>query len=520
VFSVITYFMAGLRPTAGAFFTFYLFIVLAQATMTVFFRTLGCISANLDSALRLASIIIILMILDSGYLVPYMDMRPWVKWFYWLNPVSYDFSGMMMNEFKDLTLTCTDDSLVPSGSSYTDLDHQVCLLAGAQPGTNLIDGLAYLKLSFGYDGSSVWRNVGIMVAFIVGLLALNALAGELVSFGTSSGKTKSFKRSRQQDSCEEVSVGGQTLGVTRSLTTSTKPVSWQGISYTVPMGNGTSRKLIDDVNGYVQPGTLMALMGASGAGKSTLLDLLSMRKSVGNVSGQLQLGGQEPGPRFQQGVAYCEQLDTHELCHTVREALLFSAHLRQDSNVSKEEKAAYVEQLIEVLEMTDFADTLIGTPENGLSVEERKRLTIGVELAAKPDILLFLDEPTSGLDSQSALNIVRFLRKLADGGQAIICTIHQPSAVIFGIFDQLLLLNHGRTVYFGPTEELKTYFDRNGALCASDENIAEFMIQTIGRDQETCEDTDPWADRWAASTENAALLLQIQHLNSLPTQVR
>ena len=100
--------------------------------------------------------------------------------------------------------------------------------------------------------------------------------------------------------------------------------------------------------------------------------------------------------------------------------------------------------------MEDIADAIIGDPEAGLAVEQRKRVTIGVELAAKPELLLFLDEPTSGLDSQSAFNIVRFLRKLAAAGQAILCTIHQPNASLFENFDRLLLLQRGgETVYFG-----------------------------------------------------------------------
>src|SRR4051812_48827507 len=94
---------------------------------------------------------------------------------------------------------------------------------------------------------------------------------------------------------------------------------------------------------------------------------------------------------------------------------------------------------------------MIGQPGFGLSVEARKRVTIGVELAAKPQLLLFLDEPTSGLDGQSAYNIVRFLKKLAAGGQAILCTIHQPNALLFEQFDNLLLLQRGgECVYFGP----------------------------------------------------------------------
>jgi ATP-binding cassette, subfamily G (WHITE), member 2, SNQ2 len=132
-------------------------------------------------------------------------------------------------------------------------------------------------------------------------------------------------------------------------------------------------------------------------------------------------------------------MDVHEGTATIREALRFSAHLRQSYNVPKKEKDAYVEEVLELLELQDLADAIISS----LGPEARKRLTIGVELASKPELLLFLDEPTSGLDAQSAWNIVRFLRKLADRGQAILCTIHQPSALLFESFDRLLLLKSG-----------------------------------------------------------------------------
>jgi ABC-type multidrug transport system ATPase subunit len=119
----------------------------------------------------------------------------------------------------------------------------------------------------------------------------------------------------------------------------------------------------------------------------------------------------------------------------------------------------------------------------GLNVEQRKRLTIGVELAAKPALLLFLDEPTSGLDSQTAWSICALLRKLADNGQAILCTIHQPSAILFQEFDRLLFLAAGgKTVYFGEIgEDSKTmisYFERNGSRkFAADENPAEVKLE-------------------------------------------
>lgn len=132
------------------------------------------------------------------------------------------------------------------------------------------------------------------------------------------------------------------------------------------------------------------------------------------------------------------------------QALKFSALLRQPASTSKEEKLAYVEEVIQLLDMQDYADAVVGVLGEGLNVEQRKRLTIGVELAAKPPLLLFVDEPTSGLDSQTSWAILDLLEKLSKAGQSILCTIHQPSAMLFQRFDRLLLLQEGgQTVYFG-----------------------------------------------------------------------
>ena len=180
-------------------------------------------------------------------------------------------------------------------------------------------------------------------------------------------------------------------------------------------------------------------MGASGAGKTTCLDVLAQRKNIGVVSGDLLVDGRPLGGDFARGTAYAEQMDVHVATATVREAMRFSAYLRQPYHVPKEEKDAYIEEVIELLELQPLADAIVMS----LNVEARKRLTIGVELASKPELLLFLDEPTSGLDGQSAWNIVRFLRKLANQGQAILCTIHQPSSLLFSSFDRLLLLESG-----------------------------------------------------------------------------
>ena len=97
-----------------------------------------------------------------------------------------------------------------------------------------------------------------------------------------------------------------------------------------------------------------------------------------------------------------------------------------------------------------------------------------------------MDEPTSGLDSQSSWAIVQLLKKLANAGQSILCTIHQPSATLFEQFDRLLLLKKGgQTVYFGDIGDNSSmvldYFQRNGGReCDGSENPAEYVLECIG----------------------------------------
>jgi len=191
-------------------------------------------------------------------------------------------------------------------------------------------------------------------------------------------------------------------------------------------------------------------MGASGAGKTTLLDVLAQRKSDGEIKGEVLINGQPLSVSFQRTTGYCEQLDVHLPQATVREALEFSALLRQPRSLSDKDKVAYVDVIIDLLELHDIEDALVGVPGAGLGIEQRKRLTIGVELVSKPT-LLFLDEPTSGLDGQSSFLIVSFLRKLAAAGQSVLCTIHQPSASLFAEFDSLLLLKRGGKVSFSSS---------------------------------------------------------------------
>lgn len=517
LFSIIVYFMCGLARDGGAFFVFVLVIISSYLAMALFFRIIGCFCPDFDYAMKFAATVITLFVVCSGYLIQYHSQQPWLRWVFWINPLGLGFSAVMINEFQQLRLTCTKESLIPSGPSYHRLENQVCTLPGSRPSLPSVPGPDYLTTAFSYHPSDLWRNWGLLILLILVYLVLNTTLGEMLHFGAAGRTITVFQRENKKrkslneklDQRKQLRLKRERIDTTADLNiTSQSILTWENLTYDVPTPAGRIR-LLREVNGYVKPGELTALMGASGAGKTTLLDVLAARKNIGVIGGDVLVDGVKPGTAFQRGTSYAEQLDVHESTQTVREALRFSADLRQPFEVRQEEKYTYVEDVISLLELENLSDAIIGDPTSGLSVEERKRVTIGVELAAKPELLLFLDEPTSGLDSQSAFNIVRFLRKLARAGQAVLCTIHQPNSALFENFDRLLLLQRGgECVYFGDigkdAQVLINYFHRHGADCPPHANPAEWMLDAIGAGIAPRIGDQDWGEIWRNSAENAA----------------
>lgn len=367
------------------------------------------------------------------------------------------------------------------------------------------------------------------------------IAVELLQFVNGGGGAMVFKRSKRTKNMAKREKGLSTIDEEKGdqstaspqvpfesegseqalhrISTSQKVFTWTDIEYTVPYQGG-ERKLLNKVSGYAKPGHMIALMGASGAGKTTLLNTLGQRQKVGVVAGDMLLDGRPLATDFQRGTGFCEQMDLHDSTATIREALEFSAILRQDRHVPREDKLKYVDQIVDLLELGDIQDAIVGS----LGVEQRKRLTIGVELAAKPDVLLFLDEPTSGLDSQSAYSIVRFLKKLSQAGQAIVCTIHQPSSILIQQFEMILALNPGgNTFYFGPVGEtgsgVMQYFADRGFSCPPSKNIAEFILETAAKT--TRKDGTPvsWDEEWRNSEQNREIMAEIKSINSERSQM-
>jgi ABC-type multidrug transport system ATPase subunit len=373
-----------------------------------------------------------------------------------------------------------------------------------------------------------------MLAYMVFFLVCHLVATEHVASERSKGEVLVFtrqamnKRSKISNGDVEAStarpVAAEQSGgnSTANIKSQTSIFHWSNVCYDVNVGNET-RRILDFVDGWVKPGTLTALMGVSGAGKTTLLDALADRITMGVVTGDMLVDGNPRDLSFQRKTGYVTQQDLHLHTSTVREALAFSALLRQPDEYSHAEKVAYVDDVIDLLDMHEYSDAIIGTLGEGLNVEQRKRLTIGVELASRPKLLVFLDEPTSGLDSQTSWSICNLMEKLTKAGQAILCTIHQPSAILFQRFDRLLLLaKGGRTVYFGDIGKnssiLTDYFVRNGGpALPQDANPAEYMLEVIGAAPGAHTDVD-WPAVWRASPEYQGVHAELQRLASNPIQ--
>lgn len=355
--------------------------------------------------------------------------------------------------------------------------------------------MAYILVTvIGSEINTFARSEGSSIAFTKGIS--KSRKRETHPLDEESGPEK--KTSRTQSPASTLDLG--------DMVKSEALFTWKNLSFSVPY-RGEQKQLLTSASGYTKPGSLTALMGASGAGKTTLLNTLAQRNDFGTTTGDILVDGKALGISFQRGTGFCEQQDIHDETATVREALEFSGLLRQEWATPRQEKLSYIDFVIHVLELDELQNAIIGS----LGVEQRKRVTIGVELAARPSLLLFLDEPTSGLDSQGAFNIIRFLRKLADAGQAILCTIHQPSSQLIEQFDRVLALNPGgQTFYYGPIGEngkaVIDYFEQHGEHCEPNRNVAEFLLEA-GR-------KPTYNDLWRKSKEAKQLAAEIDAIHA------
>ncbi|KAE8718417.1 Pleiotropic drug resistance protein 3 [Hibiscus syriacus] len=378
------------------------------------------------------------------------------------------------------------------------------------PGSNESLGIKVLKSrGFFHDPKWYWLGLGGLVGFILLFNFLYTLAlaylkpfeknqavisetpeeieqtngvGGKLQLSNNGSSSSSVTRSEVQDDTQR-SVSSMSLSMSEATTGNKKKgmvlpfepysIVFDDVIYSVDMpqeikeqgANEDKLVLLKGVSGSFRPGVLAALMSVGGAGKTTLMNVLAGRKTGGYIEGNITVSGfPKKQETFARVSGYCEQNDIHSPHVTVYESLLYSAWLRLPKEVYAETRKMFIDEVMDLVELNPLKHAQVGLPGvHGLSTEQRKRLTIAVELVANPSII-FMDEPTSGLDARAAAIVMRTVRNTVDTGRTVVCTIHQPSIDILEAFDELFLMKRGgQEIYVGSlghhSKHLIDYFE-------------------------------------------------------------
>uniref|UniRef100_M4BPN9 ABC transporter domain-containing protein n=1 Tax=Hyaloperonospora arabidopsidis (strain Emoy2) TaxID=559515 RepID=M4BPN9_HYAAE len=513
VFSCFAYIMCSFVGEVSNFLFFLLCMVLTNLALCAWFFALTAMAPSFHIAKPCSILSMAIYVVFAGFIVPHSRIPDCLAWLYWINPLAWSLRAVAVNQYRS-----------------PELD--VCEYAGGDYCAKYNMTMGEYSLSL-YDipSGKGWQWAGVF--FLLFTIAFFAAVGSCVLeykrydvpaetnvlVWSSDDDEKSSKlddTSEEQEQSDDQDETTNYVMVTTPRADSNSqsyrdsqadtvtidmnrehdgfvPVTLAFVDlwYSVPSPRHKheSIDLLKGVTGYALPGTMTALMGSSGAGKTTLMDVVAGRKTGGTIRGDVLLNGY---PATQLAIrrctGYCEQQDIHSEGATIREALTFSAFLRQDSRVSEQAKLASVEECLDLLDLRAIADKII----RGRSQEQMKHLTIGVELAAQPSVL-FLDEPTSGLDAHSAKAIMNGVRKVASNSRTVVCTIHQPSSDVFFLFDSLLLLKcGGEMVFFGDLDNVQPdermcghlvdYFEAIPEVSPLPlgQNLATWMLECIG----------------------------------------
>ncbi|KAI3524542.1 hypothetical protein L1887_03200 [Cichorium endivia] len=453
IWVVVTYYVVGLDPNIVRFLKqFLLFFFLHQMSISLF-RLMGSLGRNMIVANTFGSFAMLIVMALGGYVISRDSIPSWWIWGFWISPLMYAQEAASVNEFL--------------GHSWSKRENQSMMTLGER----LLKTRSIFPQTYWYWiglGALLGYTILFNVLFTFFLSYLNPLGRSQAIVSKEDLKDKDGKKNSESvviQLREFLEHSGSFTGKNinqRGMVLPFQPLSmaFSNINYYVDIPLELKQEgvvedrlqLLVNVTGAFRPGVLTALVGVSGAGKTTLMDVLAGRKTGGVIEGSIHISGY---PKSQETFArvsgYCEQNDIHSPCLTVLESLLFSAWLRLPSDVDSKTQKVFVEEVMELVELTPLKGALVGLPGvDGLSTEQRKRLTIAVELVANPSIV-FMDEPTSGLDARSAAIVMRTVRNIVNTGRTIVCTIHQPSIDIFEAFDELLFMKRGgQLIYAGP----------------------------------------------------------------------
>ncbi|XP_048137645.1 pleiotropic drug resistance protein 3-like [Rhodamnia argentea] len=407
LWTAITYYGVGYSPEPQRFFYQFILLFLLHQVSLSMFRLIASVVRNPPVAAICSLFSLLVLFLFGGFVISKPSLPGWLKWGFWLSPLSYAEIGASVNEF-----------LAPRWQKVSSLNGTLGQQVLKQRGLDFSDYFYWI---------SVGSLIGFWLFFNIGFTcALSFSRGMVLPFEPT---TLTFEN-------------------VRYFIKPNKKLREQGFPE-------KRLQLLQDITGAFRPGVLTALMGISGAGKTTLMDVLSGRKTGGSVEGDIKVGGY---PKVQATYArisgYCEQTDIHSPQVTIEESVAYSAWLRLPAHTDKNTRAEFVAAVLEMIELDDIKGAIVGVPGvTGISTEQRKRLTIAVELVSNPSII-FMDEPTSGLDARAAAIVMRVVKNIVSTGRTIVCTIHQPSIDIFEAFDELILLKRGgQMIYSGELGE-------------------------------------------------------------------
>ncbi|ESW09050.1 hypothetical protein PHAVU_009G096200 [Phaseolus vulgaris] len=512
IWVVMTYYVIGFDPSIERFIKQYFLLVCINQMASGLFRFMGAVGRNIIVANTVGSFALLAVMVMGGFILSRVDVKKWWLWGYWFSPMMYAQNALAVNEFLGKSwLHVPPNSTEPLGVKVLKSRgifpeaYWYWIGVGASIGYmalfNFLFPLALHYLDpFGKPQALISEEA---------LAERNAGRNEHIVELSSRHNGSSDKGNEDRRSvCSRTlsarvgSIGASEHNTKRGMVLPFTPfsITFDDIRYAVEMPQEMKNQgiledrleLLKGVNGAFRPGVLTALMGVSGAGKTTLMDVLSGRKSAGYIQGQITISGYpKKQETFARIAGYCEQTDIHSPHVTVYESLVYSAWLRLPPEVDSATKQMFIEEVMELVELTSLREALVGLPGvNGLSTEQRKRLTIAVELVANPSII-FMDEPTSGLDARAAAIVMRTVRNTVDTGRTVVCTIHQPSIDIFDAFDELLLLKRGgEEIYVGPLgqhcSELISYFEGiNGVpKIKNGYNPATWMLEVTSEAQE------------------------------------
>ncbi|CAJ1341769.1 unnamed protein product, partial [Effrenium voratum] len=462
IWGLLLYWMVDFRGDWEHFLYFFLVLYL----MTNIATGVGYLGGYLAPVPALSMLVVLLNIMPQmlfgGLFMNLSAVPPGLVWLSTISMFRLGFEALMVNQWQD----------------YGDLPCPPGAPCVASSGLQVLENNG-ISQDASYSGIILWLLLPLGIYHLLAFLALWRRA-----------RPRQFESAAPEDDTKgELRRDGEEQTQLTSIQRPEILVQWEDLTVEVMRTDMTGARkqtqILENAQGCVEPGQLLAVMGPSGSGKSTLLKSLA---GIGEVplqgGSRISINGTAWTPEIREHSAFLFQDEQLFAGLTVREHLLFQSGFRM-GRMSKAERGKRADALLLELGLSKCQNTLIGSIGSGISGGERRRLAFATELLTEPT-LLFADEATSGLDSAMAYNVTKLLHDFARGEnttkKTVLATIHQPSEEVFNLFDKVLIIVEGRSVYFGPPSAALQHFSSLGMECPRDESPPDFFMRCVAID--------------------------------------